>query len=435
MKIVIWGLGIRGKRLFSKLREEEVVAFIDNNPTLTGTFYKKKPVISYEQYKAFYRQYYIVVTPVEVTSINQQLKQDGIIQYGNLSECPAELQGVNDISCLDRYLRTFDTSKNYQIKGENFYSIYVASRLIETGVSNICMGGANTWQQLIEIYFPDIKIEKNVKYHTDVLLNASGEKFDTDDPKLTVTDIFDLIGKIKEYRCERLEAFHNIHEGEKCVIVATGPSLLMDDLQRIKASGIKTLSMNKIFLAFDQTDWRPDYYVAADSDIIRENETWIKSSTLPYLLISDQDPGFWKDGETERLYRYHLQQTNPKEDVTFSTNMVDGVYGSGSITFVCIQIAVYMGFSEIYLLGADHTIPGTVEKDHFVDNYEKKRNIDYFAYHNLAEAEYHVAKKYADTNHIHIYNATRGGTLEVFERKNIDIILHREGDENELIYK
>lgn len=423
MKIIIWGFGIRGKRLFSKLRKEEVIAFIDNNPAVIGTIYEGKPVISYEQYKVSYRQYYIVVTPLSVEAINQQLKEDGIFQYGNLTDCPAELQGVNDISYLDKYLASFDKRQTYQIIGESFYSIYTAVRLTESGVKDLCLCGTLKWLHMLQLHFPDLKTEMNGKHPADLILNTAGENTAKGDWAKNELDIFDLVGKIKEYRCERLEEFHNIHKGEKCFIIATGPSLQMEDLQRIKASGIKTISMNKIFLAFDKTDWRPDYYVAADSDIIRENENWIKNCDIPYRFISDQYPKFWKDEETNHLYKYHLQQTNPKEGVTFSANIIDGMYGSGTVTFICMQIAVYMGFSEIYLLGVDHTIPRGNTKNHFVENYAEKSNIDYHAYHNLAEAEYCVAQSYACMNNIRIYNATRGGNLAVFDRINLDSVL------------
>ena len=33
---------------------------------------------------------------------------------------------------------------------------------------------------------------------------------------------------------------------------------------------------------------------------------------------------------------------------------------------------------------------------------------------------YKSARKYADTHHVHIYNATRGGYLEIFDRVNFD---------------
>ena len=41
---------------------------------------------------------------------------------------------------------------------------------------------------------------------------------------------------------------------------------------------------------------------------------------------------------------------------------------------------------------------------------------------------YKVAKQYADDHNIKIYNATRGGKLEVFERVDLDDILMQRND-------
>ncbi len=46
-------------------------------------------------------------------------------------------------------------------------------------------------------------------------------------------------------------------------------------------------------------------------------------------------------------------------------------------------------------------------------------------------AAYTEAKRYADTHGIKIYNATRGGKLEVFERVDFDSLFDKETEEDE----
>ena len=82
------------------------------------------------------------------------------------------------------------------------------------------------------------------------------------------------------------------------------------------------------------------------------------------------------------------------------------------------------------MLGIDHSysvvkLPdGTIEtnnaiKDHFSEE-DKITNIPCLYGSTLA---YYAAKQYAEAHGIRIYNATRGGALDVFERVNFDEII------------
>jgi hypothetical protein len=89
-----------------------------------------------------------------------------------------------------------------------------------------------------------------------------------------------------------------------------------------------------------------------------------------------------------------------------------------------LQMAVYMGFKEIYLLGVDCNYASIIDengkiqtnnliKDHFFDD---NKETEIFANVNNQVLSYKAAEKYCRENGIKIYNATRGGKLEVFER-------------------
>ena len=101
---------------------------------------------------------------------------------------------------------------------------------------------------------------------------------------------------------------------------------------------------------------------------------------------------------------------------------------------------MYMGFKEIYLIGVDCS-NGFVGKDsHFIEDYEndammqieykragralgnKHLTLEEFGKYRTDRAMFAYAKlrKYADKHGIKIYNATRGGYLEEFERVNLD---------------
>ena len=99
------------------------------------------------------------------------------------------------------------------------------------------------------------------------------------------------------------------------------------------------------------------------------------------------------------------------------------------MTYMCIQIAVYMGVKEIILLGVDHNYAvsrrpdGTIIKHEGVKNrFHEKDGIICVPSLYAMELAYKAAKKYADEHGIKIFNATRGGKLEVFERVDFDTL-------------
>ena len=91
-----------------------------------------------------------------------------------------------------------------------------------------------------------------------------------------------------------------------------------------------------------------------------------------------------------------------------------------SITHVLIQLAVYMGFKEIYLLGADCN-QSKGKQIHFEEYGVPDTTIDPERERNIVG--YKEVKKYCDNHDVTVYNATRGGELEVFERRNLDDVL------------
>ena len=99
-----------------------------------------------------------------------------------------------------------------------------------------------------------------------------------------------------------------------------------------------------------------------------------------------------------------------------------------------MQLAAYMGFSEIYLLGVDHNYSieidsdgNIIKNDESVKNYfdEAKVSINDINLPKVVEMTraYLSAERYSRDHGFRIFNATRGGKLEMFERVNFDVIV------------
>ena len=226
----------------------------------------------------------------------------------------------------------------------------------------------------------------------------------------------------------QLYKLKKLYEGERCFIISTGPSLRLSDIELLKNE--ITFSMNSICRIFNETNWRPTFYGIQDRFVYPKMEELINKS------FNGQSNVFISD-ELDRLYNiqssfvkfpfnsvYHLyDQQFGNFYSKFSPDAYSVVYDGYSITYSLIQIAIYMGFKEIYLLGADcNYIKGG--NNHFVESghYDKKEYLN----HDKMITGYKAAKEYADNNNIKIVNCTRGGMLEVFPRKPLEEVLDLE---------
>ncbi len=223
-----------------------------------------------------------------------------------------------------------------------------------------------------------------------------------------------------------LKKLANRHEGKRCFIVATGPSLTIDDLELIKDE--YTLSMNSIILSYDKTDFRAMYYGIQDRNVyekIYDKLMEYQDESMVFYPYSWRRE-IWKKPIPKRWHPlplngwYHMYDFNYTNRIfaKFSDDLYKIVYDGYTITYTMIQIAIYLGFKEIYLLGCDSTYSLKREDQHFID-YGLDVKIRENVFDHLSTA-YLEAKKYAERHNIKIYNATRGGRLEVFERVNLE---------------
>lgn len=435
MKIVIWGLGTRGKRIFSRLRPGEVVAFIDNDPDKVGESYENTAVISLEQYIESYSNYFILVSLLRPDDVICQLNERGIYKYFDTLDCPIEIWGPGEYDFLDMYLESLNQGKRYGILGINFYGIYCCDRMRQSEVENIFLIQESECDErkkvLIEKSFEFVRFISidTCKNCLDKIFVATGATKQVQTIKerlgfeIGMDDIFDLSREISRYQNPEMIRFRNIHVNERCFIVATGPSLTMNDLDILYQNSEVCISMNRIYLAFEQTQWRPHYYMVADWRCIQEDEEIIRTLPVPYKFVSDQYADFWKKKAAEGIYRYHDHGSYVvSEKPPFSDDLVYGAYGRATVTYECIQLAVYMGFSEIYLLGVDCNFSPTYKdkSNHFISTYYNNNSKTGLFLEKESIDAYEAAKEYAEAHGIKIYNATRGGKLEVFERRDFD---------------
>ena len=226
-------------------------------------------------------------------------------------------------------------------------------------------------------------------------------------------------------RFAKIKELKKKYDGERCFIVATGPSLTIADLETI--SGEYSFSMNSICKLFDQTTWRPTYFGIQDSLVYEKLEsTILKDVKCPILVGSNLKDDFAIPEEFIEFpfnhYYHEAQKDINNYYVNFSDDCYAIVYDGYSVTYSLLQIAIYMGFKEIYLLGTDCNYE-LGKKNHIVDSGYVDPNA-YSSYKRLMVG-YEMLKEYIDQHDVKVVNCTRGGKLEIFPREELGDVLKR----------
>lgn len=237
---------------------------------------------------------------------------------------------------------------------------------------------------------------------------------------------------------QKITEFRRIHQNERCFIVGNGPSLRLSDLEKIKNE--YSMAVNKIYQLYNRTEWRPTYYFAEDPYVMKndfaEKQDFVcvaNESKAAFTSTRRKIFEFKDDVDMNKVFFFRAKaNTNVKQrKIEFSEECSDYIYTDCSATYSLLQLAVYMGFNKIYLIGIDHNyslernIKGEVVKYSNVRNHVQGMEDNNFEEERIPEVErfelgYQAAKIYAESHNIKIYNATRGGKLEVFERIDFD---------------
>lgn len=238
---------------------------------------------------------------------------------------------------------------------------------------------------------------------------------------------YTLWDKLK--RRKEIEKFKNIHQGERCFIVGTGPSLKLEDVEALEQEF--TFAVNSCFRIFDKTKWRPNYYVITDPKFMIDMGKDISKCNREISCGFCGEETGWNAPNvhtitTSRLYTNFpkkglIQKIVDKMEYDFVTNDLSQAMISGhTVVFSAIQIAEYMGFKEIYLLGIDCNYKGKLQYSELTAH----THVNNPNAADLMMLDYLYIKRHCDKKKgIQVFNATRGGMLEVFERVNLDNIL------------
>jgi hypothetical protein len=234
---------------------------------------------------------------------------------------------------------------------------------------------------------------------------------------------------------ERMRSLRNRHRGETAVIIGNGPSLNETELELL--TDVPTFGVNAIFLANERFPKPITYYVVEDTAVFRDNLPAIKACEAEWKLFPAMYRRSFSPAEVDEhtvFFRmnagFYGRRTGTVCHPRFSLDAAQRVYCGQSVTIVNLQLAHWMGFQRVVLIGMDFTyrIPDDAERDgvRIVSRSDDPNHFhpDYFGagktWHDprleRVLVNYHLADEIFRATGREIVNSTEGGKLDVFPR-------------------
>lgn len=224
-----------------------------------------------------------------------------------------------------------------------------------------------------------------------------------------------------------LTSFRNLHAGQRCIVMGNGPSLGKMDLTCLR--GEVTFGTNRIYLLYDKLPFVPTYYTCMNELVLEQFQHEI--SPLASMKFVN-----WN---RRRLFAPSPSLACLRAGLTlidfFGTDLTATICSGGTVTYVALQLAYFMGFRTIILVGVDHRFveKGTpnrtevrlAERDesHFHPNYFPKGSRWQLPDLVRSEHAYALARKAFERDGRRVLDATVDGSCDVFEKMDLKAAL------------
>lgn len=230
----------------------------------------------------------------------------------------------------------------------------------------------------------------------------------------------------------KIKSLKDKFKDERAFIIGNGPSLNKHDLSLLNDE--YTFAVNGIFYKTEEIGFKPTFYVVEDNFVMKENLEKINRFECKYKIFPRNYKHLVKSKENTYFFKMDTGYYNDFSPYycipRFSPDASNKVYCGQSVTMINIQLAYYMGFSEVYLIGMDHSylIPKSAKIDgrtiesmeddpnHFHPDYFGKGKKWHDPHLDRVERNYEYLKLVYEAKNKRLFNATIGGSLEVFER-------------------
>lgn len=223
---------------------------------------------------------------------------------------------------------------------------------------------------------------------------------------------------VRRESIRHLAGYKDLHQGKRCFIIGNGPSLKQTDLSKLE--GEYTLGQNRIYLAFPDLGFTTSYYLSVNDLVIEQCAEDIQKLPMPRFIG-------WRGRKwirpQDNLYFIHTTYTGEK----FARDIRGRVWEGGTVTYTSLQVAYFLGFTQVILVGVDHNYVtqgkpnATVvsqgdDPNHFHPGYFGKGFRWQLPDLIQWEDAYRLARRTYEADGRAVLDATIGGKLQVFQK-------------------
>jgi len=207
-------------------------------------------------------------------------------------------------------------------------------------------------------------------------------------------------------------------ETKTCIIAANGPSLNKYNYDLVNKFPL--FIMNRGYL---KKELKPKWLVVVNDLVIKQFKDEILSQPVEKIFSC---PCI---GRHEKVFPLKFTPDIP----SFQPDITKPIWQGHTVTYVTLQIAYWMGFEKVILIGLDHNYPRAKGKpnnklvisnsediDHFDKNYFGKGTKWHLPNLERSELAYKLALEYYTKHGREIINATPESKLDVFPKMTLE---------------
>jgi hypothetical protein len=231
-------------------------------------------------------------------------------------------------------------------------------------------------------------------------------------------DLKAFIDPVRRNTISSIKKFHHAHKGERCFVIGNGPSLQNTDMTKLRNE--YTFGLNRIYLMFQDLGFPTSFFVSINDLVIEQSAADIQALDIPKFVS-------WRSRKwltpKDDLFFLYTTYTGPK----FAKNAAGRLWEGATVTYVALQLAYYIGFSEVVLIGVDHNFatkgkPNTTitsegdDPNHFDPKYFGKGFRWQLPDLETSEIAYRMARDAFEADGRKVVDATVGGKLTIFPK-------------------
>lgn len=228
-------------------------------------------------------------------------------------------------------------------------------------------------------------------------------------------------------------AFERIHEGDRCFILGTGPS--MKDLTErdvLLLANENLLAVNSFYKIDFLSKLMPKYYFLLDNNYwgvadytFRDIKAFYGNS-VPVVVTDVRARRYVEEaGLNKRMLLY--SKNYPVNEMRFRLHENSSI--TMNVVSTAIMAAIYMGFKEIYLLGCDYNLFCSRVGTHCYDDGDEIDELPsynlafYLKYYHLTTEFHYLLSKLAKKNGVSVVNLTSGSLLDAYPMKRLSDVI------------